>query len=164
VEEARPSLDGRFAHRALATSPTASTAVTTSTTPAAAEAPAPPAPASEADAAVAERPETLAEALGTDTRDVTPEDAMTEHTTAVTNEPVSSAAAAPATTGSGYVRRVRGANAPNTEVRAARTESGTRKKANGAEAMRSALNSMQSGMQRSQSEPDQAGQSDSEER
>jgi HAMP domain-containing protein len=159
--EPRPSLDGRFAHRSLAT---ASSAITTSSPPAAIEAPAVAAPAAEVDPAVAEGPPTLAEALSTDTGDVSADDARTGQPATVASAPVASAAVAPATTGSGYVRRVRGANALNTEVRAARTEPSARKKATGADAMRSALNSMQAGMQRSQSEPDVAGETDSEER
>jgi anti-sigma regulatory factor (Ser/Thr protein kinase) len=122
-------LEGRYAHRSLATA-----------------SPAPVAPENTPDPDPHDRPETLAEALGhtTPTPDTGPQPAP---------EPVEPVPAA-AKTGSGYARRVRGAHAPNTQVKTARSEKAARPKSGGAEAMRAALNSMQAGMDRSQTETD----------
>jgi hypothetical protein len=99
----------------------------------------------------ADRPATLAEALGQDDADsLLPQAAMAE-------------TAEPATTTSGYARRVKGTHTPNTQVRTARPDGAPRKSSGGAEGMRSALNSMQAGMQRSWSEDEESTEAETEE-
>jgi hypothetical protein len=91
--------------------------------------------------------EPAATAVATDDRTVTAEAAIAR------TEP-ETVDAVVGTTTSGYKRRVRGENAPDLNVRAARA-GGAKRKKSGAESMRTALSTMQSGMQRSQSEGDE---------
>jgi anti-sigma regulatory factor (Ser/Thr protein kinase) len=121
-------LDGRYAHRSLATTNT-------------------PAPDQN------HPPETLAEALGHGP--AASADDTLDNLPPAPPEPVpAEPAPAVAKTDSGYSRRVRGANAPNTSVKAARTETTVRQKSGGADAIRTALNSMKAGIVRSQTETD----------
>jgi hypothetical protein len=64
-------------------------------------------------------------------------------------------ASATGTTTSGYKRRVRGEHAPDTAVRTARSGGTKRDGGKSAEAMRSALSTMQTGMVRSMTEGDE---------
>ena len=62
------------------------------------------------------------------------------------------AAPAPATTRSGYAKRVRGAHIPATEVVSARDEQAPARQSGGAEGMRTVLSSMQAGLVRGRAE------------
>ena len=95
-----------------------------------------------------EAPATLAEALGRPLDEAE-----------ILAEPVATVAAAPAsevagpTTASGYKKRVRGANTPNTDVLSARGDDTTdADAADGAQSTSSALSGLQAGMQRGRSE------------
>jgi hypothetical protein len=108
------------------------------------------------DLEAGDRPETLIEALGRpQARPITAEDAMDDAPDRKVDRAVPMPAAA--TTGSGYTRRVRGANAPDTGIRTARAGRTSRQEAGGPEAMRDALNRVQAGMERSRSEDDAGG-------
>jgi signal transduction histidine kinase len=159
-EPPRSTVSARFAHRSLSSAPVADEA------PQDGAAPSP-------DAGIVDRPATLAEALGQEAAPSPGPGPVQEGAPAADAEPAAvtgpvaasgSATPAPSTTSSGYARRVRGTHAPNTQVKAARTGGPARQGTGGADAMRSALNSMQAGLQRSTAESDDDGGEGTEQR